>query len=152
MSWTENAACRGMSQDVFYPEDGSRYPVARRVCADCPVRQQCLNEALEMETYHARYGMFGGMSPNERDDEHRRRKAAGTLVRRRAAFAQCGTPAGYLRHLRRKETPCDSCVTSRSIAHASRQGRAAFGNRTADIYSSMVLIASRRELYAEDTA
>ena len=51
MNWDEEAACRSIDPDVFFPRDdvqGRGYDVraAKRVCVGCPVRAQCLEFAL----------------------------------------------------------------------------------------------------------
>ena len=43
---------------------------ARRVCAGCPLRTACLDEALRLRV---RYGIWGGMNWDERLRERRRR-------------------------------------------------------------------------------
>ena len=74
MTWTDQAACRGMPNRVFYP--GPTAPdraipdqlwnAARTICARCPVRTECLNDTLKHETNTKGHGMFGGYTPNER--------------------------------------------------------------------------------------
>lgn len=64
--WQDYAACRGEPIDVFYPDrsDGmSGYRDARQICRQCPVRAECLTEALKQGE---RYGCWGGMSPRQR--------------------------------------------------------------------------------------
>jgi WhiB family redox-sensing transcriptional regulator len=75
--WDDHAACDGMDPDVFFPVvprgGGGLYAEARAVCETCPCRADCLNMALALETGE-RHGMWGGMSPNERDTEAARRR------------------------------------------------------------------------------
>lgn len=63
--WRKDAACRGEDISVFFPEDGN-YATARRWCADCPVKRDCLEEALSHSDDW--YGMFGGKTPREREN------------------------------------------------------------------------------------
>ena len=70
--WHERAACRGTPLSVFFPEDDD-YGPARRVCAACPVRRPCLEEAQRRSVNH---GMFGGLTPNERRAARRRGRVA----------------------------------------------------------------------------
>ena len=70
--WQIRAACRGMDASMFFhPENerGSsrrrREDKAKRVCSDCPVRRECLGWALSV---HEPYGIWGGLSPTERDE------------------------------------------------------------------------------------
>ncbi len=51
--WKDHAACRGMPIDLFVHRLGERQIVkrikeAKAVCAGCPVRPECLNEALQL--------------------------------------------------------------------------------------------------------
>ncbi|RZU61762.1 WhiB family redox-sensing transcriptional regulator [Zhihengliuella halotolerans] len=80
-----DAACAGMDPDLademFFPGsnwDPNRYDMARRRCESCPVREACLEHALAGERGAAsnRAGMFGGKTPEERANIHRRRRAA----------------------------------------------------------------------------
>lgn len=73
MTWQTEAACVGLT-DLFFPAENadrnsrpggrSLYVQARPVCMACPVRVPCLEQALTEGDVD--YGMFGGMSPNER--------------------------------------------------------------------------------------
>jgi WhiB family transcriptional regulator, redox-sensing transcriptional regulator len=61
--WREEAACRGARIEVFYPGRGETAGPARRACAQCPVRQQCLEFAV---TNRIVYGIWGGLTGPER--------------------------------------------------------------------------------------
>jgi WhiB family redox-sensing transcriptional regulator len=61
--WQERARCRQHDPEVFFPEKGGSSREAKRICADCPVRIECLNYALRRDE---RYGVWGGMSERER--------------------------------------------------------------------------------------
>lgn len=63
--WMANAACHGIG-DMFYVEnnaDESLALAAKRVCALCPVRLECLSYALER---NERWGIWGGATASER--------------------------------------------------------------------------------------
>lgn len=63
-AWTARAACHGLRGAVnFYVERGEDPRPARRICADCPVRSDCLDHAV---TNAERFGIWGGLSPKER--------------------------------------------------------------------------------------
>lgn len=70
--WHDQAACRGMGDELFFPpsEGGAlgvaRVAEAKAVCAGCPVRVTCLADALTRESPSARYGVYGGLSAVER--------------------------------------------------------------------------------------
>lgn len=61
MSWDEDAACKGASTEVFFPETSATGPrrEALRFCRACPVRRECLTAALEVPA-DIDYGVFGG--------------------------------------------------------------------------------------------
>lgn len=59
--WTLLAKCRGMGDDLF-PE-GAEQRKARVICQGCPVRAQCLAEALDNRI---EWGIWGGMTERER--------------------------------------------------------------------------------------
>jgi WhiB family redox-sensing transcriptional regulator len=61
--WRERAACRGTDLDVFFPERGETAEHARQVCAECPVREPCLEYALSNRITH---GIWGGLTERER--------------------------------------------------------------------------------------
>ena len=48
---------------LFFPSDGVGVDVARRICADCPVKSECLEYALANRIDH---GVWGGTSERER--------------------------------------------------------------------------------------
>lgn len=56
-------ACRGVDPDVFFPDQGQSLEPARRICADCAVRDECLEYALDNRE---RFGVWGGTSERER--------------------------------------------------------------------------------------
>lgn len=64
-TWRKRAACRGIDVEIFYPatdEDVDAEP-AKAVCAECPVRQACLEYAL---AHREREGVWGGATERER--------------------------------------------------------------------------------------
>jgi WhiB family redox-sensing transcriptional regulator len=67
------AACQDEDPELFFPEPGQRATVAKRICASCPVRPQCLQFALSVGSRDDDYGVFGGTSEWERRGQ---RKAA----------------------------------------------------------------------------
>ena len=59
--WTLRAKCRGMQDDLF-PEGADQKRV-RAICGGCPVRTECLAEALDNRI---EWGVWGGMTERER--------------------------------------------------------------------------------------
>lgn len=69
--WSERAACQGVDLAVFFPPSGGSQTSrpALRICASCPVRQECLDDALAVEvtsSYQCVWGVRGGMTEPER--------------------------------------------------------------------------------------
>ncbi len=61
--WMLDGACRGLDSAMFFPgQDGDAEP-ALRVCAGCPVREPCLEFALDTRQ---RYGIWGGTTERQR--------------------------------------------------------------------------------------
>jgi hypothetical protein len=110
--WTEQAACAQTGvPDAWFPEVGE--PLAStavvRICQTCPVRDTCLQVALDN---HETHGVWGGLTPNQRH-----------LIRHRRPAAACGTEAGHSRHRRRGETPCEPCVEAMREASRRRHSK-----------------------------
>ena len=63
MSWTMRALCLGADPDVFFPPDGANAYKGKRICAECEVRAECLEYALENGE---RFGIWGGLTYKER--------------------------------------------------------------------------------------
>lgn len=61
--WMREARCRHLDPGEFFPSDGVGVEVAKRICAECPVRTECLEYALEFRIDH---GVWGGTSERER--------------------------------------------------------------------------------------
>jgi WhiB family redox-sensing transcriptional regulator len=76
--WMANARCRDLPPAVFFPSDGAGVEVARRYCAECPVRMECLEYALQ---HHIDHGVWGGASERERRRIARSRRAQSTPSR-----------------------------------------------------------------------
>lgn len=73
-AWTGDALCAQVATEMFFPEKGGSTKDAKRICGDCPVREACLEYALENGE---RFGIWGGLSERERRALIRaRRKAA----------------------------------------------------------------------------
>lgn len=70
--WEQRAACRdwvGVFDQTFdsSTRTGARHlDLAAEVCQRCPVRRECLQEALAVETPTTRYGMRAGLMPAQR--------------------------------------------------------------------------------------
>ena len=59
--WTLRANCAGTDPEAFFPEQGASNKLAKRVCANCPVRAECLEYGAAEH-----FGIWGGLSAHER--------------------------------------------------------------------------------------
>ncbi len=75
--WHLDAACRGMTPDLFYPERGDSTAEARSVCQGCPVQGQCLAFAV---TRNERHGIWGDTSVRQRRNLRRQVGEKGTAA------------------------------------------------------------------------
>lgn len=83
--WRMRAHCRDEDPELFHPGgEGRGYQrqiaAAKRVCGGCPVRAECLREALRRPS--VTLGIWGGTTKTERDEIVRR-----TRVGQRASQA-----------------------------------------------------------------
>ena len=77
MPWMQRGRCRDIPPSTFFPSDGVGVDVARRICADCPVKAPCLEYALEN---HIDHGVWGGCSERERRRILKRRRSIKTVA------------------------------------------------------------------------
>jgi WhiB family redox-sensing transcriptional regulator len=61
--WRDEALCAYIDPDLWFPSQGGLGAAARRICGQCPVRAECLEDAL---SHHDMYGIWGGLSYKER--------------------------------------------------------------------------------------
>ena len=61
--WMARGSCADESPSLFFPSDGVGVEVARRICATCPVTDECLEHALVNRIDH---GVWGGASERQR--------------------------------------------------------------------------------------
>ena len=81
LEWQEDAACREFDNVLFFgAEDGeselerqTREAHAKTICNSCPVKQPCLEFAMET---NQKYGIWGGYTDKERGSLKRRRARA----------------------------------------------------------------------------
>lgn len=62
-AWHADALCAQTDPEAFFPEKNYNSAPARAVCRDCPVRDLCLQWALDNDE---RWGVWGGMSAKQR--------------------------------------------------------------------------------------
>jgi WhiB family redox-sensing transcriptional regulator len=67
--WLDQAACRGLDPEQFFPEPGEQAKAAeaKAICAGCQVRDHCRDLAVKAaEGLDGDHGVFGGTLPAER--------------------------------------------------------------------------------------
>jgi len=75
--WLDDAACKGSESEIWFleanhkAEDEWKIFAAKEICATCPVREPCLEHAIE----YREWGIWGGTTDQERKRirMHRRR-------------------------------------------------------------------------------
>lgn len=63
MTTWEGALCAQVGGDYWHPEKGESSRPAKRICGRCPVKQSCLDYAVE---HQISYGVWGGLAPRQR--------------------------------------------------------------------------------------
>ncbi|MFI1734015.1 WhiB family transcriptional regulator [Streptomyces acidicola] len=121
LSWAEQAACRGRSLGEFFTDSQRGIVSAKRICRICPVREECLTEALRAED-GSRYGVYGGLTPAERAElvatpqpTADRKVEVPPPPKTGRKPAECGTRSAYQRHVRKKE-PIDAACRAANTA------------------------------------
>lgn len=74
--WMAEAACTSHPLRLFFPGVGEPWQPAVEICSRCPVRVDCLEEALADSSLD--HGIRGGMTARARARERQLRIAAGT--------------------------------------------------------------------------
>lgn len=64
MDWVDQAVCRSIDPELWFPEKGGSTHAARRVCVTCPVQRQCLKYSFDIR---AEFGIWGGMPASHRE-------------------------------------------------------------------------------------
>ncbi len=82
--WQYQGLCRDADPEIFFHPEGERGGTRRRrdeaaktICAKCPVIQQCREHALAV---HEPYGVWGGLSEDERQAILLQRRRASTIA------------------------------------------------------------------------
>lgn len=104
--WMRKGACKGETE-IFFPSRGDTPVPAKVLCGVCPVREECLEFALDNRE---KFGVWGGMSERQRRKIRKQRDISGH---------RCGTREGYFVHLRKKEPACSSCVEAERLGDST---------------------------------
>lgn len=87
------------TDDPWHSDRAEAKHHALSICATCPVRRECLDDALSEKF---QYGIRGGMTADDR-------KALLQKTRGTKPLQPCGTQSAYTRHVRRREPIDDAC-------------------------------------------
>lgn len=101
--WAAQASCRGTYPDTWFSTDPATVKVLLRVCATCPVIDECLRDAIDIETSAEYiYGVRGGLTVGQR-------RAMVAAQNGTTSDPRCGTYAGHRAHKRLGSEPCQPC-------------------------------------------
>lgn len=103
--WMRDGNCHHMDTNVFFPGRGANAAnrAAKAICVGCPVRETCLDYALDNGIQH---GIWGGKSERERRAMRNGPRRYGLAIQN---VARCGTPSGYEKHRREHTLICAAC-------------------------------------------
>lgn len=102
--WRRGAACLTTDPALFFDDRVRGQALA--VCAGCPVRHDCLEDALSLPRNEDQ-GIRGGMTQRERQRLH--------TARNPRRPAECGTVSGYDSHRRKHTAMCEPCREARAV-------------------------------------
>lgn len=63
LAWQDRALCAQTDPEAFFPEKGGSTREGKKICANCEVKNVCLEYAL---VHNERFGIWGGLSERER--------------------------------------------------------------------------------------
>ena len=118
MTWQDQSACKGQPIEWFFfknLETEQVYPQVEALCAGCPVRHDCLKDAIETRSV----GIWAGTTTGDRRGARRNHREL------RVRMTNCGTYGGYQKHLREKTPPCTDCKVARN-AYVTMQQRGGY--------------------------
>lgn len=72
-NWRAQALCSRSEPELWFAVGALEHKIAKSVCRRCPVRQECLNYAMEAPVDH---GIWGGFTERERRRYRRRNDTA----------------------------------------------------------------------------
>lgn len=75
--WVTHALCAQTDPEAFYPEKGGSTRQPKSVCRSCPVMAECRDYALANGEM---YGVWGGLSENDRRRLRRQARRTATPV------------------------------------------------------------------------
>nr|WP_269814155.1 WhiB family transcriptional regulator [Glycomyces dulcitolivorans] len=84
--WQVRALCAQTDPEAFFPEKGGSTRDAKRICARCEVKENCLQYALD---HDERFGIWGGLSERERRKIKRQAREAARRRHERLPVVVC---------------------------------------------------------------
>ena len=85
--WRDDALCRQVDGNLWFPKQGASLAPAKKICAVCPVRLECLDYALTTGQHE---GVWGGLSANQREGMGRRDMGRERRANRAAQLVAAG--------------------------------------------------------------
>lgn len=88
--WVLDGACVGTDPELFFPQTELEQQWVQRICAACPVIAECAAWALEVESGFGaghRFGIYGGLTPEDRAEIDSERRQHGAYARPRREVA-----------------------------------------------------------------
>ncbi len=89
MTWQDDAACKSLPLEMFFPPAEQEADAAKAICSGCTVKEPCLEAALAAGE---RFGIWGGLTSDERQTIAARRRAR--TARAKAAGIDVSLGAG----------------------------------------------------------
>lgn len=111
LDWMDRAACRGCGPDIWFPYLGegvaTDYGPAKAICAECPVRTECLSYAVACIPIGDN-GVWGGADPDELRQLRRqsRRAPRGHVVVRVSPTAVAASVVRAVKRAEARPVPC----------------------------------------------
>jgi WhiB family redox-sensing transcriptional regulator len=75
--WQSRGSCVGEDPEIFFPVHGAPASKARKICAACPVKDRCLQYAIDADEF----GIWAGLDQDERRNSRRRQRRRQAYVR-----------------------------------------------------------------------
>jgi hypothetical protein len=113
------AACAGMDREVFYSVYAVDRRIAQAACEVCPVRQQCLDFAIE---HRDDQGIWGGATAADRERAGMAPPLRGDWV---ARLRGCGTQRGVDTH---RDIGTELCGACRDVSRRRARATGGLGN------------------------
>ncbi|TCO64371.1 WhiB family transcriptional regulator [Actinocrispum wychmicini] len=124
--WRTRAACRGrLELDFIDPRTPTEAAQCRAICTDCPVREQCLGDALAAGEA---WGIWGGLDVDEREQLAEQHGHPAPSIR-----PEHGTNPRYAKHGCR----CDLCREAHTAYERARRERR---RRTGDLWVQPIVL------------